>query len=124
MKTFFKKAIALFKRQRYTTFVVLKKIKEKVMDILRRNNNQTKQVPLKRPGIAGYTPMRVRRPRVPLHQRHDTIGITTLLVWLSGTFCAIAVSFNISTAGTLPKILAAPLALALAGTLVWKFSKK
>ncbi len=123
MKTFFKKGLATFKRQRYTTVMVIKNIKEKIM----RNpfkKQPVKTVPVKRPGVAGYQPMRLRKPRVPLTQRHDIIGYTMLVVWLSGVYCVTAVAFNISTVGIVPKVMAAPAILALAGTLIWKFSKK
>ena len=109
---FFKKAIALLQRKRYALSMLLTNVKDKIK---MRVFTPKKQQPNYRAN---------RRPHVPWHERHDIIGIALIAFVISCTYATIAVWFNISTVGIVPKIMVLPQAVVGAGIVVWKFTKK
>lgn len=110
--TTFKKALAIVKRKHYYLTMVLTNIKEKIKTM--RVFTPKKQQHINR---------RNRKPAVPLSERHDIIGVLLVLLVASIAYSSIAVWFNISTAGLVPKFMLLPQIIAGAGILIWKFTK-
>lgn len=66
---------------------------------------------------------RRKRRALPLRKRHDIIGLLLLLTVVSIAYSSIAVWFNISTVGIVPKLMLLPQIVAGAGVVMWKFTK-
>ena len=112
MNTSFKNAIAFLERQRYTVAMVINKIKRKINSM---------QLPTKKPQISTN---RQAKKSVPIQKRHDIIGIMLVILVTSMAYSIIAVWFNISTDGIVPKIILVPQIVVVLGVIIWKFTKK
>lgn len=108
----FRKVVALVKRKRYDLAMVLTKAKEKIKTMrTSRANKQTIN--------RAY-----RRQALPLRERNDIIGVLLVLFCAGTAYSSIAVWFNISTVGIVPKLMLLPQIVACAGIIIWKFTKR
>lgn len=109
--TTFKKGLAYVKRKLYALSTLLNKKKEVIK---MRVFTPKKQQPTNRAN---------RRQALPLHKRHDILGVLLVLLCASIAYSSVAVWFNISTAGIVPKFMLLPQIVACAGIIIWKFTK-